>query len=187
MPNQLRHLNLSLTSPANAATAKNAAPDPQACLTPTKTPHPESPDLGDLLTELPESVMRAAGRSLLLGASALKVMELYSEVAILHLVRFVMTQNDSELSAAIDRFTICRNLSVSSVAPPMASHLGTTSWLAWRLRSADDVRLAGTRSRLAAASIRNSEVSSSAIARAAHGGIPTAASGSPQAPPACVS
>jgi hypothetical protein len=71
--------------------------------------------------------LRAAGRSLLHDASALKAMELYSEVAILHLVRFAMTPKDSELPAATDWFTICRNLSVSSVAPPMASQLGTMS------------------------------------------------------------
>jgi hypothetical protein len=40
-------------------------------------------------------------------------------VAMLHLVRFEMTPNDSEISAAIDWFIISKNLSVSSVAPPM--------------------------------------------------------------------
>jgi hypothetical protein len=44
--------------------------------------------------------LRAAGKSLLLDASAFKAMELYNEAAILHLVQFAMTPNDSELSAA---------------------------------------------------------------------------------------
>ncbi len=50
-------------------------------------------------------------------------MELYSKVAILHLVRFAMTPKHSELpqAAATDWFKVCRNLSVSSVAPPIAS------------------------------------------------------------------
>ncbi len=54
------------------------------------------------LAEPPEVALRAAGRSLLLDASALKAMELLSEVAILHRVRFAMTPNDSKLTAAID-------------------------------------------------------------------------------------
>ncbi len=51
--------------------------------------------------------LRAAGGSLLLDANALKAMELYCEVASLHLVR--MTPNDSELPSAIDWFTNCMN------------------------------------------------------------------------------
>jgi hypothetical protein len=69
--------------------------------------------------------LRAAGRSFLLDASALKAMGLYSEVAILDLVRFAMTPKDSELPAATDRrwFTICKNFSVSSVAQASAPAL----------------------------------------------------------------
>jgi hypothetical protein len=65
--------------------------------------------------------LRAAGRSLLLDASGLKAMKLYGDVAILHLLHFWMTPNDSALPEAIDWFLICGNLSVSSVAPPVGS------------------------------------------------------------------
>ncbi len=58
-------------------TARSAAPD----FLPRPRPPPDS---GDLLTELSELTLRATGRSLLLDASALKVMEM----EILHLVRF---------------------------------------------------------------------------------------------------
>ncbi len=64
----------------------NAAPD----FFPRPRPPPDS---GDLLAGPPEMALRAAGRSLLHDASALKAMELYIEVAILHLVRFAMTRN----------------------------------------------------------------------------------------------
>jgi hypothetical protein len=50
----------------------------------------------------------ASGKGLLHDASALKAMELYSDVAILHLpvVRFAITPKGSELPAATDWFTI---------------------------------------------------------------------------------